>query len=113
MAVHIKDCCKARASMELGHCKQCGAPYCTVCVVSGPTGRFCSPECKAKHENFTQHAQQLDAKSRGATWVRVRQTIAYFVVLAAVIAVVLFAATLFPVPILSDLGWSMRNMLGI
>jgi hypothetical protein len=113
MAVAIKECCKMRAGTELGRCKQCGSPYCTVCVVTGPTGRFCSQECKQKHEAFAQKAQQMQTKARGSTWIKVRQSIAYLIAMAAIIAAAIFGLTLFEVPVLSDIAWTVRNLLGV
>ncbi|HEX73151.1 MAG TPA: hypothetical protein ENN65_07530 [Candidatus Hydrogenedentes bacterium] len=94
-------------------CKQCGTPVCDTCVESGPTGRFCSPACRQKHEAFMQRAQQMDGRARSGVFVKLRGLIGSIIIILVVLAVIGVAATLFPIPILSDLVFQLRGMLNI
>ncbi|MDQ1256290.1 MAG: hypothetical protein QG656_886 [Candidatus Hydrogenedentes bacterium] len=89
-------------------CRQCGKPVCGACVVSGPTGKFCCEECKGKHENFVQRAEQLDVKKRRGTGMLVglRRLIVKGIILVAVVLFGAGAATYFggfEIPVLSDI----------
>lgn len=94
-------------------CKQCGKPVCDACVEPGPTGRFCSPSCRQKHEVFMQRAQQLDGRSGSGIFVKLRGLLGTVVIIVVVLAVIGVAATLFPIPVLSDFVLKVRGMLNI
>lgn len=71
-------------------CKQCGRPACSSCRVKGPTGDFCSEECKEKHQGFIQRAQHMDSMKkakRGIPFGRwIRKIIVWAVVLIFLVA---------------------------
>ena len=94
-------------------CKQCGKPVCDTCVESGPTGRFCSPACRQKHETFMQRAQQMEGRAGSGIFVKLRGLIGSIIMILVVLVVIGVAATLFPIPILSDLVFHLRGMLNI
>jgi len=94
-------------------CKQCGRPVCDACVATGPTGRFCSEACRSKHEAFMQQAQQLEGKGRGSTLVQLKKLAGSLVVIAVVLIVIGVVASLYPVPVLSDIVFKVRGMLGL
>ncbi|MCC6489019.1 MAG: hypothetical protein IT364_16085 [Candidatus Hydrogenedentes bacterium] len=107
-------CINHRSIESVGRCKQCGKPFCGACKVTGPTGLFCSEECKVKHENFIDRAQKLDAK-RGPLGLKAKlrklvSTIISLVVLALVVGVI---ASLFEIPVLSDWVLRVRGMIGM
>ena len=106
-------CINHPAVEAVARCKQCGRPVCNACVVSGPNGRFCSESCQSKFMAFSERAQQLEGRSRSSFSARLRKVIASVVLLAAILAVVGVMATLFPVPVLSDLVFRVRGMLGV
>lgn len=65
MAIGTESGCINHPAIEaVGRCKQCGKPFCGACRIQGPTGNFCSDECKSKHETFMQRAAQLDKMSK-------------------------------------------------
>ncbi len=94
-------------------CKQCGKPVCDTCVQSGPTGRFCSADCRQKHETFYQQAQQLDGKGGSGTFTKVKKLVGALIVLAVALAAVGVVATVFELPVLSDITRQVRGMIGI
>ena len=105
-------CINHRTVESVGRCKQCGKPFCAACKVVGPTGVFCSEECKVKHENFIERAQKLEAK-KGALGIRVKlrkllSTLVTILVIALVAGVI---GSLFEIPILSDLVLRVRGSI--
>lgn len=82
--------CTAHPTTEaIGRCKQCGKPFCGQCRVQGPTGNFCSEDCRKAHEAFLQRAKQLDdMKARGSVGKFVRNgiTIAALILIVSAIA---------------------------
>ncbi|MDZ4857395.1 MAG: hypothetical protein SGI88_00310 [Candidatus Hydrogenedentes bacterium] len=99
---------------SVGRCKQCGKPFCNACKVQGPTGYFCSAECKQKHETFVKRAQELDVKKRGIGVGYFLGRIMGLAVALLVIAIILgVVGTIFQVPVLSDLVVNVRNTIGI
>lgn len=98
----------------VGRCKQCGKPFCGACKVMGPTGLFCSAECKEKHETFVQRAQALESR-KGSVSILVKlrkllNTVVVIVILALILGVL---GTLFEIPVLSDLVVRARDMVGM
>jgi hypothetical protein len=96
----------------LARCKQCGKPVCGTCVVSGPAGNFCSEVCKEKHQTFMSRAQQLDGRARGTMFVKLRKLAGGLIVLAAVCVAVGVIATAVEIPVLTDLVYRIRGLVG-
>ena len=94
-------------------CKQCGKPVCDTCVQSGPTGRFCSTDCRAKHEAFYQQAQGLENKTRGSFFVKLRHLIGTLIIIAVALAAIGFVASLIEIPVLTPLVFRVREAIGI
>lgn len=94
-------------------CKQCSRPVCDTCIVTGPTGRFCCPECKQKHEVFTQRAQQMDGKARTTLFPKLRQLGGNLLLAAAVVAALAVVGTIFDIPVLTPLVQQARGMIGL
>lgn len=94
-------------------CKQCGRPVCDACVVTGPTGRFCSQPCKQKHEAFYQKAQGMDGKARSSFFIKLKGLLSGVIILVAVLAAVGVVATVVEIPLLSDLTRQVRALIGI
>lgn len=86
-------------------CKQCGRPACSTCRVKGPTGEFCSEECKEKHQSFVQRAQQVDAMKKAKRGFPFGRLIRKAIVIAVLLifAVALGAAFGIEIPFLSPL----------
>lgn len=93
-------------------CKQCSRPVCSACVTTGPTGRFCSPDCRHKHEVFSERAQALDGKARGSFFVKLRGALGALVIAVAVLAAVGLVATFVEIPVLTNLTYMVRGWIG-
>lgn len=97
----------------VNRCKQCTVPTCHKCTVVGPTGKFCSENCKNIHEAFIRRSQELNTKAGSAFFVKFRSAIATLLF----VVVVMFAAgvvgTVFYIPVLSELTVRVRGMIGI
>jgi len=107
MAKGLASGCINHPGIEaIGRCKQCGKPYCGTCQIVGPTGKFCSEQCKTNHEVFTQRAQQLDTMKKsstvGAKLFILAKKLIVFAIAALIIAVVL-AFLGVQVPVISDM----------
>jgi hypothetical protein len=78
----------------------------------GPTGKFCSENCRNIHEAFIRRAQETNTTARSTFFVKLRRNVASLLY----IVVVLFAAgvvgTVFYIPVLSELTLRVRGMLG-
>ncbi len=99
---------------SVGRCKQCSKPFCNACKIQGPTGFFCSAECKQKHEVFVKRAQELDVKKGGLGVGYLLSKILGWAVALLIIAVVLgVVGTIFSVPVLSPLVQSVKNSIGL
>lgn len=98
----------------VARCRQCSTPVCNACVVGGPTGRFCSFECREKHEKFVKDAQGCElGKKRGGGFSRsLRSLVSSAVVLGAVLLALGVVCTIFEVPVLSGLTRTVRGMIG-
>ena len=94
-------------------CKQCSRPVCAACVESGPTGRFCSSSCRDKHQAFTTRAQTLDGKARGSLFVKLKKLVVWLIIAAAVCFALGVVGTIFTVPVLSELVFRARGIIGI
>lgn len=80
-------------------CKQCGRPACSACRVKGPTGDFCSEECKEKHQSFVQRAQQMDAMKKAKRGIPFGQWIRKIIILAIVVIFLVVLAGMFGIEI--------------
>ena len=96
------------------HCRQCATPVCGACMVPGPTGRFCSIECREKNEIFIKKAQDCDVvKKRGGGFSHgIVKLAGRVVVLLATAFALGVAGTVFEIPGLSDLTRTVRGMIG-
>ena len=108
-------CIHHPAVEAVAHCHQCSTPVCGRCVVAGPTGKFCSFECREKHEQFMNNAKGCDVsgKQGGGFSRAVRKLAGYLVFLAAVLFCLGLLCTMYEVPVLSDLTRTVRGMIGI
>jgi len=102
----LSSCVNHPSIEATGRCKQCSKPYCDTCAVRGPTGNFCSADCKQRHEAYVQRAAKLDDMRRDTTffaksWITIRKLLV-FAIFALIIAVVIHFLG-YPVPVLSDL----------
>jgi len=102
----LSSCVNHPSIEATGRCKQCSKPFCDTCAVRGPTGIFCSQECKQRHEAYVQRAAKLDDMRRDTSffaksWIWIRKLIV-FAIVALIIGVVLHYLGV-TVPVLSDL----------
>lgn len=99
----------------VGRCKQCGKPFCAACKVAGPTGQFCSNECKQKHEAFVQRAQQLEArKAPMNVMATVRKIVGKLVVLLILLVFLVVVGIVLPdIPILGNFAARVREYIGM
>jgi len=80
----------------------------------GPTGKFCSENCRATHEAFIQNAKSAaSSKAPSLFFVKVRQTIGALLGIAAVLLAAGVVGTVFYIPVLSNLVYWLRSILGI
>ena len=103
----LRSSCINHPSIEaVGRCKQCGKPYCSTCQTTGPTGHFCSGECKQGHESYVDRARKLDVAQRGggffAKFGRLIKKVLVFGVVILIICVVLILFFGVNIPFLSD-----------
>lgn len=110
-------CINHPAIEATARCKACLKPICNACKVVGPTGIFCSGECKEKYEQFVERAARMDAmqKPKAFNLARIRSYLVKAVLLALVVLVAGFVASVFDVevPILSDIVDKLRSMAGM
>ncbi|MBN2312210.1 MAG: hypothetical protein JXR94_24740 [Candidatus Hydrogenedentes bacterium] len=104
------DTTRKRVVSELdaiGRCKQCGARVTEFDKVTGPTGMFCSQECRQKHEAFIQRAEALHATHKKSYLGMVRALFRHFLgkvlALLVLLAFVAILATVFDLPVISDM----------
>lgn len=84
-------------------CKQCAKPVCGSCVVTGPTGRFCSIECRDRHEAFVKRARELKDAPRRSHWLRNLRRFAVRAVLSAAgLAAAGYGAVRLNIPVAAD-----------
>jgi len=99
----VSGCINHPGVEAVARCKQCGKPACASCVVSGPTGQFCSEACKDRHEKFIERAQQLQERSRSTgTFKKLKTFIIKLVILIIALVILGFAALQFDLPVVSD-----------
>lgn len=107
MASGVSSGCVNHPGIEaVARCKACIKPVCNTCVVKGPTGVFCSPECKQKNEAFVSRAQQLDQMRRRPSLItKFKGLIGTALILTLVVFAATFVATYFgiEIPVLSDI----------
>ncbi len=98
------SCTQHPSTEAIGRCKQCGKPFCGACRIQGPTGYFCTPHCKEKHEEFIERAKQLDdvrtSRGFGQLFMRIRQLIVISIVVLIAAAVATYYGIY--IPVLSD-----------
>lgn len=94
-------------------CKQCSRPVCEACIVQGPLGRYCSAECKEKHQHFHQRVQQMDTRASKASFTKVKTMIATFIVFLGVLFMVGVIASIIEIPFISDITYRVRDAIGI
>ncbi|MFP4502474.1 MAG: B-box zinc finger protein [Candidatus Hydrogenedentota bacterium] len=108
-----RSACINHPGVEATHrCKQCGRPVCDTCTIMGPTGRFCSENCRTTHEAFVQRARQLETKTRVGFGVRLRNFLGSLIVVVIVAAVVLGIGHFFEVPVLRDIAARLLEFAG-
>ncbi|MCC6795091.1 MAG: hypothetical protein IT366_08225 [Candidatus Hydrogenedentes bacterium] len=110
----VASVCVNHPSVEaVGRCKQCSKPFCAACKIQGPTGFFCSADCKQKHEVFVKRAQSLDVKKGGLGIGYALSKMMGWAIAVLIIAVVLVVAgTIFNIPVLSPIVHSVRGTIG-
>ncbi|MCH7960038.1 MAG: hypothetical protein IID08_07905 [Candidatus Hydrogenedentes bacterium] len=105
----MSSCLNHPSVAAIGRCKQCGKPFCGACEIKGPTGNFCSDECKGLHETFVQRAAKLDdmKKKRSGLGAILKK----IVVLGIVLLVVAFGADFMgiEIPVLSEFVEGLLN----
>lgn len=97
----------------VNRCKQCTVPTCHKCTVVGPTGKFCSENCKNIHEAFIRQSQALNTRARSTFFVKLRSRLATLLYLLVVAFAAGVVGTVFEIPVLSDLTRHVRGLLGI
>ncbi|NIA14213.1 MAG: hypothetical protein GWP08_09030 [Nitrospiraceae bacterium] len=100
----VSGCINHPGVESVARCKQCGKAVCKACLVTGPTGNFCSDTCRDKHQEFIRRAQELERKKPAAgnglrKLVRFAIKLAFF---AAILIAVGVAGIMFDIPVLSD-----------
>ncbi len=107
-------CIHHPAVVAVAHCHQCAKPVCGGCVVVGPTGKFCSSECRDKHERFMKNAQGRDLVGNpgGGFLHVVRKAVGRVVALAVLLFALGVIGTFFEVPMLSEWTRTLRGMIG-
>ena len=96
----------------VNRCKQCGAPTCHKCTVLGPTGKFCSENCRATHQGFIQNAQQQQSKAPSTFFLKIRKFAGSILTLAAVCLAAGVVGTVFEIPVLTPLTYWVRGLIG-
>lgn len=96
----------------VNRCKQCSKPTCHKCTVTGPTGKFCSENCKNTHEAFIRRSQELNTKARSTFIVKLKKLVGTLLFLAVVLIAAGVVGTVFYIPVLSELTLRVREILG-
>jgi len=105
--------CIHHPNMEaVNRCKQCTTPTCHKCTVIGPTGKFCSENCRNTHEAFIRSAQATTTWARSAFFVKLRGRIGSLIVLAGIVFAGVVVGSVFEIPLLSPLAWKIRGIIG-
>ncbi len=98
----------------IGRCRQCSKPVCKSCGTRGPAGLYCSDDCREKHERFVQRAEVmgLDRVGKRGILESVRNLLGGLITLAAILFALGVAATLFYIPVLSEVTENVRAFIG-
>lgn len=107
----MSSCLNHPTIEAIGRCKQCNKPFCGACRVKGPTGNFCSDECKASHEAFIRHAKALEDMKGAASGIHVFRLLKNVALLAVGAVILAVAATIMGVeiPVVSDFLRNITN----
>ena len=97
----------------VNRCKQCTVPTCHKCTVVGPTGKFCSENCKNIHEAFIRRSQELNTKAGSVFFVKIRKLLTTLLFLVVVMFAAGVVGTVFYIPVLSELTARVRGLIGI
>lgn len=105
----MSSCLNHPTVAAIGRCKQCGKPFCGTCEIKGPTGNFCSDECKGRHETFVQRAGKLDdmKKARWGVGAILKKSVILSVIVVAAAAGAHFMG--FEIPVLSEFIEGLSN----
>lgn len=106
-------CINHPGKLAVNRCKQCQAPTCHPCTVQGPTGKFCSENCRATHEAFIQRARALDTPAPSTLFVKIRKLVRAMFLLALAVLIAGALGTIFDIPILSEATDRARKILGL
>lgn len=96
----------------VNRCKQCTIPTCHKCTIVGPTGKFCSENCRNIHEAFIRRAQDLNTTARSTFFVKLRRRVASVLFLLALLFAAGVVGTVFDIPVLSELAFRIRGIIG-
>jgi len=96
----------------VNRCKQCTVPTCHKCTVVGPTGKFCSENCRNVHEAFIRRSQEIVTTARSTFFVKLRRWVGSLLYLVVVLFAAGVVGTVFYIPVLSELTLRVRGMLG-
>lgn len=117
MAVSTGGCINHPGIESIARCKMCGKGVCNACCVKGPTGNFCSAECKEKHEEFVRRTESLERKtgSSGVFLARLRSGLGTVIVFTLLAFAVGFAARFFDlhIPVLSPIVDRVLQAIGL
>jgi len=87
----------------VARCKACRKPVCATCVVTGPTGQFCSETCREKHEAYVKRARDLDRTSRRTgDLAKVRRLLIKLVILVVGVGALAWICLFLDVPVVAD-----------
>lgn len=99
----------------IGRCKQCHTPVTSSSRVTGPTGLFCSAECKEKHEAFLRRAHELESHKRVPLSLafRIRKLASTVVSLVVLLVILGLIAILFDIPVAAPVVRRVLGMFGL
>lgn len=106
-------CVNHPATHATARCKMCSKPLCDACIVPGPVGVYCSTVCKDKHTLFQQRVQTMDQKGRGSSFVKAKSAITTLIVFLAILFAIGFLASTIEIPVVSDITYKIRDLIGI
>lgn len=89
----------------IARCKQCGGPITDFNKIMGPTGMFCSEECKQRHEAFTRRAAAIESNRPAHGGLRrfLGSIVGRAVFMFIVLVVIGLAASIFHIPVIGDI----------
>ena len=105
--------CVNHPGVEAKHnCRQCGTPICGKCGIAAPGGyAFCSKECLAQRNKIAENAQMQDSP-RNPGKVKFKRLIKKIIFLVVLLVVIGVVASLIEIPVLSDIVFSIRDVIG-